>query len=259
MDAGPLSSAEPSPPQLVPELGEQQPRPALAERVVALIEVILCSDVPTQLALVATFSAFGFFPRNPDGTLTLSYVVALSLADTVFLLALLVVFLLSHGERPREVFFGDRPILGEAWAGVPLTLVAFVVAVGAILTLQRLAPSLHTVPHNPLQALIQTRGGVALFAIVVVVAGGVREELQRAFLLRRLERWLGGRHVGLVGASVAFGAGHWIQGADAAVATGLLGAFWAVVYFRRQSAVAPMVSHSGFNLLQLAQFVALGR
>jgi membrane protease YdiL (CAAX protease family) len=94
--------------------------------------------------------------------------------------------------------------------------------------------------------------------VVVVIAGGVREELQRAFLLRRFERWLGGRGVGIVVTSTAFGAGHWIQGADAAVATGLLGAFWAIVYLRRQSSVAPVVSHSGFNLLQLAQFVALG-
>jgi membrane protease YdiL (CAAX protease family) len=59
--------------------------------------------------------------------------------------------------------------------------------------------------------------------------------------------------------SIAFGAGHFLQGADAAIATGMLGAFWAVVYLQRRSAVAPMVSHSGFNLLQLVQFLAIGR
>ena len=39
----------------------------------------------------------------------------------------------------------------------------------------------------------------------------------------------------------------------------LLGMFWAVVYLRRRSIVAPVISHSGFNLLQLAQFFIAGR
>ena len=55
--------------------------------------------------------------------------------------------------------------------------------------------------------------------------------------------------------SAAFGGGHLLQGKDAAIATGLLGAFWGVVYLRRRSAVAPMVSHAGFNLLQVGQFL----
>jgi membrane protease YdiL (CAAX protease family) len=59
--------------------------------------------------------------------------------------------------------------------------------------------------------------------------------------------------------SVAFGLGHIPQGLDATVATGLLGAFWAAVYLRRRSVVAPIVSHSGFDLLQLLQFVFVGR
>ena len=55
--------------------------------------------------------------------------------------------------------------------------------------------------------------------------------------------------------SIAFGAGHLLQGVDAAIATSLLGAFWGVVYLRRRSCVAPMVSHAGFDLVQVLQFV----
>jgi membrane protease YdiL (CAAX protease family) len=51
--------------------------------------------------------------------------------------------------------------------------------------------------------------------------------------------------------SVAFGAGHLIQGVDAALATGLLGAFWGSIYLRRRSMVAPLVSHAGFDVLQI--------
>jgi membrane protease YdiL (CAAX protease family) len=83
--------------------------------------------------------------------------------------------------------------------------------------------------------------------------------VQRAFLLRRFERWLGGARVGIVVTSVVFGAGHFIQGADAAVATGLLGAFWGVVYLRRRSIGATVVSHAGFNLVQILQYLVIAR
>lgn len=233
--------------------------PTLAERAVALLEVILCSDYPTQIALGATFAALGFRPLSADGSLQIGYIVVLSLLDTVFLVGLMLFFLRTHGESPGNIFLGTAPIGQEVRRGLPLTLVAMGVAVVVMLTIQQVAPWLHTVEHNPLQDLVRTRRDALLFGLVVVIAGGVREELQRAFLLRRFERWLGGARVGVVVTSIAFGAGHFLQGADAAIATGMLGAFWAVVYLQRRSAVAPMVSHSGFDLLQLAQSFVIGR
>lgn len=237
-----------------PQIAAERPRPTLAERAVALLEVVICSDYPTQFALASTFAALGYGPPA-GGQLSIWYVVALSLMDTLLLLALIAMFLSAHGERARELLLGARPLRREAVAGVPLTLVALTIGFVVLAAIQQLAPWLRTVERNPLQDLIQTPRDAALFGVVVVVAGGVREEIQRAFLLRRFERWLGGAGVGVVAASAAFGAGHLLQGADAAIATGLLGAFWAVVYLRRRSVVAPVVSHSGFNLVQLAQFL----
>ena len=225
----------------------------------ALIEVLVCSDYPTQLALATTFAWAGFSPFSRDGQLSLAYVVALSLVDTALLVSLILLFLRAHGESPRALFLGRRPPLGEARYGLLLALVALFIGVGVLATIQQLIPSLHTVLHNPLQELIRRPRDAWLFAFVVVVAGGVREELQRAFLLHRFETWLGGGTVGLVITSTAFGGGHLLQGADAAIATGVLGAFWGVVYLRRRSMVAPAVSHAGFDLLQIVQFLALGR
>jgi membrane protease YdiL (CAAX protease family) len=243
---------------LSPEVSPRRTAPSVAERTVALIEVLLCSDYPTQFALNATFLALGFHAQGPNG-LNFGFVMALSLADTVFLVGLIVAFLLAHGESPTEVFFGGRPIAPEARAGIPLTFVAFAIALLVLLTVRAVAPWLHTVEHNPLQDLMRTPGNALLFAGLVIVAGGIREELQRAFLLRRFERSLGGANVGLVVASAAFGLGHLVQGVDAVIATALLGAFWGVVYLRRRSVIAPMVSHSGFDLLQVMQFMATGR
>ena len=86
----------------------------------------------------------------------------------------------------------------------------------------------------------------------------MREELQRAFLLQRFVRHLGGPAVGVIVLSVAFGAGHYMQGWDAVVTTGLLGAFWAVLYLRRGSSVAPIVSHAGFNALEVLRVAIVG-
>jgi membrane protease YdiL (CAAX protease family) len=241
-----------------PQVSPHRSAPSVADRTVALIEVILCSDYPTQFALNATFLALGFHAQGPDG-LNFGFVMALSLADTVFLVGLIVLFLLAHGESPGDVFFDRKPFVAEARAGIPLTFVAFAIALLVLLAVRAAAPWLHTVEHNPLQDLMRTPGKALLFAGLVVVAGGIREELQRAFLLRRFERSLGGAKVGIVVASLAFGAGHFMQGVDAVIATALLGAFWGVVYLRRRSVVAPMVSHSGFDLLQVLQFVATGR
>jgi len=94
--------------------------------------------------------------------------------------------------------------------------------------------------------------------VVALVGGAVREEVQRAFLLTRFERHLGGPVVGLVVTSLAFGAGHWVQGWDSSIAIGLLGAVWGFIYLRRRSVVAPMVSHAGFNSFEIVQFLIAG-
>ncbi len=116
----------------------------------------------------------------------------------------------------------------------------FLIVVVLLNALRLWAPWLHNVPTNPLEEL--AAGGpmnAAMFALVAIFAGGVREELQRAFLLHRFEQHLGGARVGVIVLSVAFGLGHFVQGWDAAITTGTLGAFWAVLYLRRRSSVAP--------------------
>jgi membrane protease YdiL (CAAX protease family) len=238
-----------------PDSGSEPPTPSEESRsglhrLVAFLEVLICSDFPTQLALGATLTAIGFGPYSA-GRLRVSYVVTISLIDAIVLVGLVLLFLYAHGERPGEILFGRRRVASEFALGVPLILVAGVIGLGALALIMRFAPSLHTVQHNPFQELLASRRDAWLFALVVIVAGGVSEEIQRAFLLHRFEIWLGGARLGIVATSVAFGLGHLLQGVDAAVATGLLGACWGLIYLRRRSVVAPMVSHAGFDLMQI--------
>ena len=252
-DDGPFNHSDQ--PSAISHVGDD--RPPFAARAIAVIEVLLCSDLVTQYAIAGTLFALGYQPKLPNGHLNVWYVVVLSLGDAIVLVGLILILLYSHGERPGAVLFGRRRLAGEGVLGLLLIPLAFGIAVAVILTVRRFAPSLHNVPDNPLQGLLTSPRDAWLFALVVVVAGGVREEIQRAFLLHRFEAWLGGRTVGLVVTSIAFGLGHYgLQGMDAGIATGLLGAFWGVVYLRRRSCAAPIVSHAGFDLLQILPFLA---
>ena len=223
-----------------------------------MLEVLICSDYATQLPLAATFAAFGYPLSDAHQKLRPIAVFTFSVTDTALLIGLILLILAAHGERPADVLLGRRPAVREARLGVLLIPAALAIAFGLLLLIQLFSPGLHTVPINPFQDLLRTRRDAVLFAGVVIVAGGLREEIQRAFLIHRFETSLGGATVGVVVTSLAFGLGHLPQGVDAVIATGTLGAFWALVYIRRRSMIAPLVSHSGFDLLQIAQFLMMG-
>ena len=245
---------------MLPDSSQPQPLPAdvppaPAARIVAVLQILICSEYPTQVAIGGMLTSLGYVAEFPNHALNPTYVVVLSLLDSAALIGLIVLFLRGGRERPFDVIFGRRPIAREVVAGIPLTFVAIGIAVAVLLAVQQFAPSLHTVDQNPLQQMLRSPRDAWLFVLVVIVAGGVREEVQRAFLLHRFERYLGGGRTGVIVTSAAFGAGHLLQGVDAAIAIGLIGALWGFVYLRRRSIVAPMVSHAGFDLLQIAQFL----
>jgi membrane protease YdiL (CAAX protease family) len=227
-------------------------------RVVAIGEILLCSSVPTQIALSVLLGLIGLTPEGADGRLSLPFVLILSLGDTFVLIAIMVALTRAHGDSVRALWLGDRPVAREALAGALLVPLVFFAVVVLLNLLRLLAPWLHNVPTNPFEQLAATPAEAMALAVVAIVAGGVREELQRAFLLQRFVRHLGGPAVGTIVLSVAFGAGHYMQGWDAVVTTGLLGAFWAVLYLRRGSSVAPIVSHAGFNGLEVLRVAIVG-
>jgi len=216
----------------------------------------LCSSVPTQLAIGQTLQLAGWSPVDEGGALRLGFVTALVLLDTIALVALMVMFMRARGERPAALWLGGRPVLRELLAGVTYVPVVFLIGATLLLAMRALTPQLHNVDVNPFEALAgNSLRNAALLGIVAIVAGGVREELQRAFLLDRFERYLGPSWAGVVLLSTAFGLGHLLQGRDAAIATGAMGAFWAVVYLRRRSSLAPIVSHALFNSLEVLVIV----
>ena len=242
----------------VPELSYlPAPRRVLPlERLGALVEVIICSGYPSQILLILVLRGFGMNMMTEGGQWSPPFVFTLSLIDAALVVGLVLFFLRAHHQSARRVLFGEGHILREALLGVALLPAVFMFAVLVLVMILTFAPHLHNVTHNPLEDMLRNRGDALIFAAVVMIAGGIREEVQRGFIINRFSRYLGGAGWGVVIYSVFFGLGHAEQGMDAMIVTGLLGAIWGLLYIVRRSIVASVVSHAGFNLAQLVKYLA---
>ncbi len=262
-ETDPPPNEVPSPkegPSLTPTPEPESPAPVPRQppsAAVAIAQIVLCSGLPTQLVLLFVLAALGVQSPSTTKEWSLGYVAGVLVADSALVLGLILLFLHWSGERPRDVFLGMRSVAWEWSIGIALLPMAFVV-IGAInVVVQRYAPTLHQA-ENPFQPLVQTPYGMVIFTSLSILAGGVREEMQRAFALHRFTQ-IGIPYAGLIVFSVIFGLGHIVQGWDAAIMTGSLGALWGYVYLRRGSIIAPAVCHGAFDAIQVIAFGLLRR
>ncbi len=225
----------------------------------AIAETILCSSYPTQVLAATLLAALGVPAQLAGGGLNATFVFAVSILDAVMVVGLIVWLLRRQRESLAAVFFGTRPVWREAAFGVALAPIVTLGVAVVVLTARTLLPGMHNVDVNPLTAFMADPVMAAAFAVLVVAAGGVREEMQRAFQMHRLSGHVCPPLVALAVTSIAFGLGHTIQGRDVALATFGLGLFWGALYLRRGSLVAAAVSHGLFNLGQVVIGVAASR
>jgi membrane protease YdiL (CAAX protease family) len=226
------------------------------ERVGALVEILICSGFPTQVLLILVLRGLGMPMQAPDGRLSPPFVFTLSLLDAVLVVGLVVTFLRAHHESARDVLFGNARLVREALIGLATLPAVFMLVTLVLVLVLRYAPQLHNVATNPFENMLRSRVDAIIFGVVVMIAGGVREEVQRGFIAHRFDQYLGGALWGVAIYSVFFGAGHIDQGYDATIAIGLLGFIWGLLYIARRSIVAPLVSHATFNLAQLLKYLA---
>ena len=233
--------------------------PEWLSRTIAAIEIVSVCGIPTQLLVAIALVFFAQMPIFNGESLSLQFIAMVSLLDTALIAILLRAFLARSGESSRSVFRGPRSTGKEILLGLALLPVVFVAVTIVVLGLRYVAPWLHTVKTSPFEAYFGSPFEAAIILAVVVLAGGVREELQRAFILHRCGQhfagfpFADGRMLGLALYSPLFAILHYDQGLDIVVAVGLLGLFWGVLYIKRRSAVAGMVNHAGFNAAQVIQ------
>jgi membrane protease YdiL (CAAX protease family) len=233
------------PSQQEPEFRKVVP---LVRRVAALFEVIAVALLGTLITLLA----FGLAGIQPAASaVTLFFFMT---GDAT--ITLLVIGMLLRGGR--ESF---RHTLGWRWRGSSREI-AIGIGVVPLLFLAAVAVGLFFeffLPHyvtrvNPLLQMIRTELDLALFLISSVYVGGIKEEIQRAFVLVRFEQYLGGIYLGLILWSIVFALGHSIQGVDSATGAGVLGLIFGIIYIRRRNLVAPVVAHALYDIVTLTIF-----
>ena len=219
----------------------------------ALLQSIAVCGIPTQVLVAAgLILVAGMAPLSAEG-LSLEFIATVSFLDTALVAMLIRVFLFFSGETSRDVYLGRRPVIGEVGRGLALVPVTFLVVVALVSAVRALAPWLHNVKVSPLEAFMRDPLDAAIFLVVVMLAGGVREELQRGFILHRFGQRLGGMWVGNLTFGIAFGLLHFDQGWDIALVIGLLGLAWGAFFIRRGSVLMSMANHAGFNAAQVLQ------
>jgi membrane protease YdiL (CAAX protease family) len=259
IEDAPLGARPPDdlPAPLVATASTAGPPPLTRAR--AVFEAALCTSYPTQIVAAGGLALAGLGPSSADDTLDPTFLIAVSALDAMLVLALVVAFLWRRGESLRDLCLGTAPVWREASLGVAMVVPITLGVAALVLGLRAQWPSLNNVPVNPLAAIMADPQLVVVFALVAVFAGGVREEIQRAFQLHRLSPGVMPPWIAVLVTSVAFGLGHTVQGYDVAVATFALGAFWGGLWLRRRSVVAAAVCHALFNLGQVVAGWVAGR
>ena len=217
----------------------------LSIRLFALVEVLLAAFAGSLFAPMLLV----FFGVSLDEALSNSKVLGLLLfADATCTIVFLWGMQLFRGKNLRSLGWSRLGRVREFRLGLQvfpgLVLLMFLLSV----LIQAVLPGWVT-EENPILALIDTPVDLVIFLAASLYAGGIKEELQRAFILSRFEDHLGGALTGLVLWSIGFGALHYTQGADNAVKAGFLGLALGLLYWKRQRLEAPIVAHALFDVV----------
>ena len=226
------------------------------DRLQAFFEIILMSG------LFSSFVATVPFTVRSHGTEALlksvRVVTSFVLLEAGITFLLLALILKAHGEKLAN--------LGLRWERWRSHLIIGIAAVPVLFFLNglvggafRLFLPKYSTERNPLMEIIHTPEDMVLFVVSVLIAGGIKEELQRAFILIRFRDHLGGARLGLVLWSIAFGAGHYVQGFQGMVIAGLFGLVFGTIYLLRGNLIAPMVSHGLYDMVALLGYWFLRR
>ncbi|NWG12593.1 MAG: CPBP family intramembrane metalloprotease [Acidobacteria bacterium] len=217
-------------------------------RLQAFLEVLLLAG------LVSSFLAslpFGLTGRGPMALASdAPSVAAFILLEASIVLLLLLLLLHMNQETLKDLGMHRHQWISHLAVGAALVPVLFLVNALVALCFKVLLPK-YFLDRNPLIDLIRTPKDLAVFLLAALYAGGIKEELQRAFILNRFRDHLGGAWFGLVVWSIVFGAGHYVQGPQGVVAATIFGLLFGGLYLVRRSLLAPLAAHALYDTTAL--------
>ena len=225
----------------------QSPWPA---RLLAMLEVLMISGIVSGSIAMLVFSAK--FGRTGINLMELSveFLVTYLMFESVVMVIILWVLMKTHGETFAMLGVRKRRWKTCVLLGILAAPGLLVISGIASRTFAFLLPE-YVLEKNPLVDMIGSPQQLTLFIIATILAGGVKEELQRAFILRRFSSHLGGAGVGIVVWSLVFGAGHYTQGVQGMFVTTILGFIFGVLYIARGNLILTITAHAAYNTLTL--------
>lgn len=217
------------------------------ERLLAIFEVLL-AGVSGYLLIPIMFVLSGVSQQQLlEDT---RYLFSLMVLEATYSLMVVVFLLKLRGEKGASIGWSLTRPRKEVVIGLLTVPFLFLCTLLLGLFFQTFFPQ-YVSSTNPLLELIQTRQDLLFFVISSIYVGGIKEEVQRAFVLVRFEQYLGGIAVGLAVWSLFFGYGHMIQGVNNAIGAGFLGLIFGILFIWRRNLVAPIISHALFDITTL--------
>ena len=225
-------------------------------RLQSLCEILVTLGFLTDAASAALLSPFAAF-SNPLGSVRA--LAALLLLSSLLMVLLIALLSRLRGESLRDLCLGKGVSASrEAFLGLGLVPVIFLVSFLIKSLCRHALPGFYSGEKNVLEELMKSPLDLALFLVVAIVAGGFREELQRAFIISRFEAGWGPAWLGAVLFAFFFGYNHLIQGMDEALIAGIFGLLWGGLYVTRRNIVATSVSHGLYDALELVRYFFWG-
>jgi membrane protease YdiL (CAAX protease family) len=218
------------------------------DRLGAFLEVLLLAGVFSSFlaSLPLSLQGSGHETLLKDARVIAGFI----LLESGITLILLVVVLRIHRESFIDLGWRWHRWSSDVLLGLGLVPFLFLVNIMVAIGCKVLLPE-YFADRNPLIEAIKSPRDLVLFIVSSLIAGGIKEELQRAFILNRFRDHLGGATLGLILWSIAFGAGHYLQGLQGALSAGLFGLLFGLLYLVRGSLVAPMVAHGVYDTVAL--------
>ncbi len=210
-------------------------------------------EIGVFLLLVLPSMALSFISA-PQAQLPFTYFAVAQIMQLLALAGLVLYFVWRNREPFDSIGWTFENAGKEAFIGI---LLFFPILLGLGLLEKLLKAAGISPPQQVPEYLVPEGMPEKVLAGVLLVVVAVCEELIfRGYLLRRLINLTGNLVAGVLIAAVVFSIGHGYQQIGGVIATGVLGAIFAIIFLWRGSLVAPITIHF-MNNFTMIFFIAL--
>ena len=219
-------------------------------RLRAVFEILLISGLVTSFLASLIMAAIFGRDRLVILDTNANFLVTFLLLESAATFAILWILIKTHRETLPDL--GLRKMQWKTNVLLGLLLAPLLLLINGVVSMVfHLFLPQYALERNPLTDTIQSPGQLALFILAAIIAGGIKEELQRAFILRRFQHHLGGSTIGVIVWSLVFGVGHYVQGAQGIFVATVYGFILGIFYLTRGSLIGPITAHAVYDTLAL--------